>query len=38
MFMIGDAKLWYRTRADEDANISHPKVQTWEALKKELQD
>ena len=38
MYLVGDAKLWWRTRLNEDASANRPKIDTWEALKKELKD
>lgn len=38
MFLIGDAKLWWRTRLDDDASAGRPRIETWDVLKKELRD
>ena len=39
MYLIGDAKLWWRTRTDDDDEDSaRPKINSWEMLKKELKD
>ncbi|KAL6327738.1 hypothetical protein AAG906_024708 [Vitis piasezkii] len=34
----GDAKLWWRTRMEDDAESGRPQITTWETLKKELKD
>ncbi|XP_059437724.1 uncharacterized protein LOC132170646 [Corylus avellana] len=36
MYLDGDAKLWWRTREDDDSG--RPKITNWEALRKELRD
>jgi hypothetical protein len=36
MYLTGDAKLWWRTREDDDSG--RPKLTTWEELRKELKD
>ena len=36
MYLAGDAKLWWRTRVQEDASLGRPKIEEWETLKKEL--
>ncbi|KAL0420235.1 UNVERIFIED_CONTAM: hypothetical protein Slati_3046400 [Sesamum latifolium] len=33
MYLIGDVKLWWRTRLSEDAN--RDKIETWDVLKKD---
>ena len=38
MYLSGDAKLWWRTRVEDDANAGRGKIDLWEALKKELKD
>ena len=38
MYLCGDAKLWWRTRLQDDENSNRPKIETWERLKKELKD
>ena len=35
MYLTGDAKLWWRTRSEDDVR---PKIQTWEMLKRELKE
>lgn len=36
MYLMGDAKLWWRTRVQEDQNGDKPAIVEWEVLKKEL--
>jgi hypothetical protein len=36
MYLAGDAKLWWRTRVQEDASMGKPKIEEWETMKKEL--
>ena len=38
MYLVGDAKLWWRTRTDGDASVDRPVITTFEALKKELKE
>lgn len=38
MYLAGDAKLWWRTRVEDDVSAGRPKIDTWAALKKELKD
>ena len=38
MYLSRDAKLWRRTRVEDDANVGRGKIESWEALKKELKD
>ncbi|XP_038979221.1 uncharacterized protein LOC120109561 [Phoenix dactylifera] len=38
MFLSADAKLWWRTRVADDLNAGRPRIDTWEALKKELRE
>ncbi|RVW15655.1 hypothetical protein CK203_075362 [Vitis vinifera] len=38
MYLTGDAKLWWRTRMEDDAESGRPQITTWETLKKELKD
>ncbi|XP_058225127.1 uncharacterized protein LOC131334220 [Rhododendron vialii] len=35
MFLMGDAKLWWRTRCEDSG---HLKIEQWDTLKKELKD
>ena len=37
MYLLGDAKLWWRTHVEDDADAS-TKIDSWDALKKELKD
>ncbi|KAG8372953.1 hypothetical protein BUALT_Bualt12G0120700 [Buddleja alternifolia] len=36
MFLVGDAKLWWRSRVSDDVAANRGRIETWEALKKEL--
>ena len=38
MYFSGDAKLWRRTHVEDDENAGKGKIESWEALKKELKD
>ena len=38
MYLTSDAKLWWRTRMEDDAEFERPQITTWEILKKELKD
>ena len=38
MHLLGEVKLWWRTRSSDDAIVGQPKIRTWETLKKELKD
>ena len=38
MYLMGDAKLWWRTRVGEDLEAGRPQVSEWETLKRELKD
>ncbi|XP_059668777.1 uncharacterized protein LOC132313854 [Cornus florida] len=38
MYLSGDAKLWWRTRTEDDASAGRPRIEVWETLKKELKD
>ena len=38
MYLMGDAKLWWRTWVREDSEAGRPQVVAWETLKKELND
>ena len=38
MYLSGDAKLWWRTYVEDDADAGRGKIDSWEALKKELKD
>ena len=36
MCLEGDAKLWWWSRLQEDAEANRPTIETWESLKREL--
>ena len=38
MYLIGDAKLWWRTRIEDDVEFERPQIITLETLKNELKD
>ena len=38
MYLTGDAKLWWRTRVEDDKESGRPQITTWETLKKEIKD
>ena len=38
MYFSGDAKLWLRTRVEDDADVGRGKIDLWGVLKKELKD
>ena len=38
MYLLGDAKLWWRTCVEDDVDAGRRKIDSWEALKKELKD
>lgn len=38
MYLMGDAKLWWRTKLQDDENSDIPRIDMWEWLKKELKD
>ncbi|KAL4627839.1 hypothetical protein ACB092_05G194500 [Castanea dentata] len=38
MYLPRDTNLWWRTRVEDDANDGKGKIDSWEALKKELKD
>ncbi|XP_070003253.1 uncharacterized protein [Nicotiana sylvestris] len=38
MYLVDNAKLWWRTRVADDVSASRPKIDSWEGLKKELKD
>ncbi|KAG8387859.1 hypothetical protein BUALT_Bualt02G0065000 [Buddleja alternifolia] len=35
-FLVGDAKLWWRSHVSDDVAANRGKIETWEVLKKEL--
>ena len=38
MYLMGDAKLWWRTRLKGDVESGRPQFSTWETLKRELKE
>lgn len=38
MYLLGDTKLWWRTRIKEDLNEGHLQIDTWDQLKQELKE
>ena len=38
VYLLGDAKLWWRTRLKGDAESGRPQISTWETLKRELKE
>ncbi|KAG8369569.1 hypothetical protein BUALT_Bualt14G0027000 [Buddleja alternifolia] len=38
MYLAGDAKLWWRTHLSDDISTNRQKIETWDALKRELKD
>ena len=38
MYLMGDAKLWWMTRLEGDAESGRPQISTWETLKRELKE
>ncbi|XP_070002415.1 uncharacterized protein [Nicotiana sylvestris] len=38
MYLVDDAKLWWRTRVADDVSAGRPKIDSWEGLNKELKD
>ncbi|KAK4381135.1 hypothetical protein Sango_2997000 [Sesamum angolense] len=38
IYLIGDVKLWWRTRLSDDASANWDKIEMWDVLKKELKD
>ena len=38
MYLSGGAKLWWETHVEDDADAGWRKIDSWEALKKELND
>ncbi|KAG8388763.1 hypothetical protein BUALT_Bualt02G0159100 [Buddleja alternifolia] len=37
MFLVGDAKLWWRSRVSDDVATNRGRIETWEALKKGIE-
>ena len=38
MYLMGDAKLWWKTRLEGDVEQGKPHISTWETLKRELKE
>ena len=38
MYLLSDAKLWWRTRLEGDAELGRPYISTWETFKQELKE
>ena len=38
MYLLGDAKLWWSTRREDDTSVGRPLIKTWESLNKEFKD
>lgn len=38
MYLLGDVKLWWRTRIKEDINTRRSKIETWDHLKQQLKE
>ena len=38
MYLLGDAKLWWRTKLEGDVESGRPQITTWETLKQELKE
>ena len=38
MYLMGDAKLWWRMRLEGDAESGRPQISTWETLRRELKE
>ena len=38
MYLMGDGKLWWRTRLERSAESGRPQNSTWETLKRELKE
>ena len=38
MYLLGNAKLWCRTRLEGDAESGRPQISTWETLKREIKE
>ena len=38
MYLLGDTKLWWRTRLERDAESGRPQISAWETLKRELKE
>ena len=38
MYLMGDVKLWWRTRLEWDVELGRPQISTWETFKRELKE
>ncbi|PIN25087.1 hypothetical protein CDL12_02170 [Handroanthus impetiginosus] len=38
MYLVGDAKLWWRTRLADDASANREPISSWDVLKQELKE
>ena len=38
IYPTSDAKLWWRTRMEDDVEYRRPQITAWETLKKEMND
>ena len=38
IYLLGDAKLWWRTHVEDNADAGRGKIDSWGTLKKELKD
>ena len=38
MYLMGDTKLWWRTRLERNAESGRPQIATWETLKRGLKE
>ena len=38
IYLIGDARIWWRTRSSDDAAAGRLKIERWKILKKDLKD
>ena len=38
MYLLGNAKLWWRTHVEDYADADRGKINSWKALKKELKN
>jgi len=38
MYLMGDAKLRWRTGTKKDLNVGCPRIETWDHLKQELKE
>ena len=38
IYLLGDAKLWWRTHVEDDVDAGRGKIDSWGTLKKELKD